>query len=127
MVDYNNFTNSYQGKFKRVLCVCTAGLLRSPTAAWVLSNEPYNFNTRCCGVDSNYALIYINRGLLAWANEIVCMEQYHADYVYNLLDAYGFHRPVMVLDIPDNYAYRDPKLVKLIKEKYDEKQKVIGS
>ena len=44
-----NSKNPYQGDFKKVLCVCSAGLLRSPTAAWVLSNAPFNFNTREIG------------------------------------------------------------------------------
>ena len=39
-----NTQNKYQGKYKKVLCVCSAGLLRSPTAALVLSQEPFNFN-----------------------------------------------------------------------------------
>lgn len=30
-----------QGDFKKVLCVCSGGLLRSPTVAWVLSNPPF--------------------------------------------------------------------------------------
>lgn len=44
-----NASNKFQGSYKRVLCVCSAGLLRSPTAALVLSKDPYNFNTRACG------------------------------------------------------------------------------
>ena len=51
-----NSSNRYQGEYKRVLCVCSAGLLRSPTAALVLSQEPYNFNTRAAGLDEAFAL-----------------------------------------------------------------------
>jgi len=29
-----------EGDYKRVLCVCSAGLLRSPTMAWVFGKEP---------------------------------------------------------------------------------------
>ena len=49
--NYNRLGNSrniYQGKDKRVLCVCSAGLLRSPTAANVLHKE-FGYNTRACG------------------------------------------------------------------------------
>ncbi len=42
--------NPYQGKYKRVLCVCSAGVLRSATTAVVLSKEPFNFNTRSAGL-----------------------------------------------------------------------------
>ena len=34
-----NINNPYQGKSKKVLCLCSAGLLRSPTAANVLHRE----------------------------------------------------------------------------------------
>lgn len=43
--------NSAQGRFRKVLCVCSAGVLRSPTAAWVFSNAPFNFNTRSAGTE----------------------------------------------------------------------------
>ena len=45
-----NSTNPFQKDYKRVLCVCSAGLLRSPTAAYVLSQAPYNYNTRAAGL-----------------------------------------------------------------------------
>ena len=51
-----NTRNPYQGTSKRVLCVCSAGLLRSPTIAWILSNPPFNFNTRAAGVSLEYVL-----------------------------------------------------------------------
>ncbi len=72
-----NSGNPYQGEFKRVLCVCSAGLLRSPTAAMVLSQDPFNFNTRAAGIVPNYALIPVDEVLLEWADEIVCMELEH--------------------------------------------------
>jgi len=56
----HNSSNPYQGKFKRVLCVCSAGLLRSPTTAFVLSQEPYNYNTRAAGIVDDYALVPVD-------------------------------------------------------------------
>jgi predicted protein tyrosine phosphatase len=118
-----NASNPDQGPAKKVLCVCSAGLLRSPTAALVLSQEPYNFNTRSCGVSSEYALIPIDTVLVAWADEIVCMQKEHAITVRRLLestDMYYDEAPkVKVLDIPDDFSYRDPNLMALIKERYD--------
>ena len=68
--------NPYQGAYKRVLCVCSAGILRSATAALVLSKEPFNYNTRSAGVE-HYALIPITEVLLAWADEVICMTKEH--------------------------------------------------
>ena len=48
-MNYGVHSNEYQGDYKRVLTVCSANMLRSPTIAHVLSAEPYNFNTRSAG------------------------------------------------------------------------------
>lgn len=69
----DNARNEFQGEYKRVLCVCSAGLLRSPTTAVVLSSEPYNFNTRAAGLVREFALVPVDKVLLFWADEIVCM------------------------------------------------------
>lgn len=121
-----NAGNPYQRDFKKVLCVCSAGLLRSPTAAWVLGQEPYNCNTRAVGVGQDYALIPIDAVHVAWADEILCMtEEHHKELMglFPFLAKEGREgKPdVYVLGIPDNFAYRDPELVRLIKEAYDNK------
>lgn len=112
----NRFQNT--SAFKRVLCVCSAGLLRSPTAAVVLSQDPFNFNTRAVGVSQEYALTPLEDVHIMWSDEIVVMQKEHADIVHAFLEAMGVKRPVIVLGIEDNYQYRDPDLMKQISEKY---------
>src|ERR1700678_2749185 len=91
------------GEFKRVLCVCFGNQLRSPTAALVLANPPFNFNTRSCGLDENTAVCLIDDTLVSWADEIVMMEQAHLEF---FIGRFGTpENPVKVLNIPDNYAY----------------------
>lgn len=121
----HNSTNPYQGPSRKVLCLCSAGLLRSPTTAVVLSQEPYNFNTRAAGVNKDYALVPVDEVLIHWADEIVCVEK----EVYNTL--MSMHKEninpgtvVKVLHLPDRFAYRDPELVELIKEQYNDAQPV---
>ena len=104
--------NPYQGDTKRVLCVCSAGLLRSPTVAWILSNPPFNFNTRAAGDRSEFALIQVDDVLLNWADEIVCMERHHAQ---DLPQDHG--KPVHVLNLPDQFPFRHPDLVRLATER----------
>ena len=118
-----NADNRYQGKFKRVLCVCSAGLLRSPTAAWVLAQEPYNCNTRAAGLTPEFALVPVDKVLLHWADLIVCMSGEQADDLQDLLDNMQEEKPIISLNIPDMYGYRDPELVELIKSAYDEATK----
>lgn len=111
--------NPFQGEYKRVLCVCSAGLLRSPTTAVVLASPPFNYNTRAAGLVKEFALIPVDDVLLDWADEIVCMtsEQQQALELIT-------KKPIICLDIPDNFKYRDPKLMKLIAEQYSKKVKV---
>jgi predicted protein tyrosine phosphatase len=119
----HNAKNQNQGDHKKVLCVCSAGLLRSPTAAWVLSHEPYNFNTRAAGSDEDFALIPVDEVLLTWAELVVCMDGRQAAHVRALLKTLKLSDPpkVISLDIPDQFRYRDPELVNLIRERYDER------
>lgn len=113
-----NTHNPYQGKYKKVLCVCSAGLLRSPTTALVLSQEPYNYNTRACGIEEDFALIVLDEVLIEWADEIVCMSDNQRVRIQNLTK-----KPVICLNISDSYQYRDPELIELIKKHYDSQTK----
>lgn len=114
-----NAHNPFQGDFKRVLCVCTAGLLRSPTAAVVLSQEPYNFNTRAVGTSDEFALIPIEEVHLEWANEVVCMSEAEELYVKTLCKECDIHPKIICLHIHDDYSYRDPELIEFIKNGYE--------
>jgi predicted protein tyrosine phosphatase len=118
--------NPYQGNAKRVLCVCSAGVLRSPTLAAYL-NRAYGWNTRAVGVDSAYALIPISRALVAWAHEIWCVnDEVYTDvlnYIFEDLNLPLTDRFVSIspkycikrLDLPDQFAYNAPELLDEIK------------
>lgn len=103
-----------------VLTVCSANQLRSPTAANVLHSR-YGYNTRSAGTE-NCALIHVRPTLLAWADEVVCMEPMHAEKVREQLRAIGQHIPVYCLDIPDDYEWMQPELVELILERYKKRK-----
>lgn len=113
----SNTKNPNQGSFKKVLCLCSAGLLRSPTTALVLSQEPFNYNTRSAGMNPHYALILVDKILVTWADEIVCMEQEQARALRKEIT----DKPIICLDLPDDFGYRDPELMSLIKKSYLEK------
>lgn len=120
----HNSTNPYQGSYKKVLCVCSAGLLRSPTAAWLLSQPPYNFNTRAVGVSVEYALIPICVVTMNWCDEIVVMDENQRDRVVDMFHDKVLHfknKKFVVLDVEDRYPYRSPELLALIKKRYDER------
>jgi predicted protein tyrosine phosphatase len=107
-----NLHNEWQGKFKRVLCVCTGGILRSATTAEILSREPYHCNTRACGLREDLSLVPISDRLIEWADEIVCFEQWHMEVLRTMTD-----KPIYCLNIDDAYPFRGATLVRLIRER----------
>lgn len=116
-----NASNRYQGKYKRVLAVCSGGLLRSPTIAHTLAAEPYNYNTRSVGTDPDYALNILDQVLLEWADEIVCADIEHEREVHSRLAELGLAaKTVVCLKLLDVYRYRDRKLVHLIQKRYNQ-------
>jgi|GEM_PF-1529999 len=128
-----NLNNPYQqfNKYKRVLCVCDAGLLRSATIAKVLT-ETYNYNTLFAGTEET-ALIPITEALIYWADEIVCAEEHHKKNILNdIKDTFGVDHSlnketknkIVVLKIPDRYEYNNEELVKLILINYEKFKKV---
>ena len=116
---YGIHSNSYQGDYKRVLTVCSANMLRSPTIAVVLSMPPYDYNTRSAGTHS-FALVPVTEDLLMWADEIVCADTEHALVIRDKLMEYQLDKPIVNLRIPDNYEYRNPELILMIRRRYDE-------
>lgn len=112
----HNCTNPHQGTAKRVLCLCSAGLLRSPTVAVVLQRE-FGYNTRAAGVSKDYALIEMDDVLLNWADEIVAVEQSVAEQVPE-----DFKEKLTVLSVPDMFGYMNPELQEIILTQYKGKQ-----
>ena len=107
-----NAHNRNQGPWKRVLTVCSAGLLRSPTIAHVLSQPPYNCNCRPCGSEPRYALIQLDPVLCEWADAIVIANIEQLQPVAKILaDLNQSHKPVFCLNIPDNFNTRERRLV----------------
>ncbi|MCB0801758.1 MAG: hypothetical protein KDB74_01555 [Flavobacteriales bacterium] len=112
-----NCKNPFQGIFRKVLCVCSAGLLRSPTLAEVLRDE-FDYNTRACGSSYSHALIPIDPVLIHWADEIVFVSRtnYHdCEYRFPELK----NKIVKILSIPDNFEFRDSILKQKLLEDYE--------
>ena len=109
-----NASNRFQGDRKRVLCVCSAGLLRSPTVAWILSNEPFGFNTRAAGSNPDFALVKVDEVLIEWTDTIVFVNEENEGQVLRDFDISD--KVVVTLNIPDNFEFRDPQLVSIATE-----------
>lgn len=113
----SNASNPYQSSATKALCVCSAGLLRSPSIAKHLTNLGYN--TRACGTSMEYALIPISHALILWSDEIhVVKEQQHI--VEQILLHLAVNRDVFVYDIPDQFSTFSPELMSLIRKQHAE-------
>lgn len=109
----HNCKNPHQGRAKKVLAVCSAGLLRSPTVAARLIARGYN--ARSCGADSSFALIPLDPVLVEWADEILVMDDYQKRLVRGCWTAASvIDKPIHTLNIPDSFGYMDSELVSLV-------------
>jgi Predicted protein tyrosine phosphatase len=55
--------------------------------------------------------------LLAWADTVFVMEKAHRNRLSAKFKRHLNGKRVICLDIPDDYAYMDPALVRLLKQK----------
>ena len=107
------YDNMYQGVRGRLLFVCSAGMLRSPTAANVATKSGYN--ARSCG-SAPYALIPLSVNLIHWANKIYFMNEENSTQA---LEAFYGDREtcdmlkskMIVWEIEDVHDFMDPTLV----------------
>ena len=111
-----NVTNPYQSDSTKALCVCSAGLLRSPTIAKFLSEKGYN--TRACGTSMDYALIPISHALVEWADEIHVVSEQLSE-VQSILKQLDLSREVFEYNIPDKYNAFSIELIELITEEFN--------
>jgi predicted protein tyrosine phosphatase len=103
-----------QGPFKRVLFICSGGILRAPTAAhWAAEHK--NWNTRSAGTLRD-AVPTVCQTLLEWAQRIYCMEPKHAAAISERFDG-AFDSKIKILDVPDDFSYRQAALRRLIEER----------
>ena len=116
----HNIHNSFQGKTKKVLTVCSAGLLRSATLQNLLIKE-YGYNVRNCGTEESYALIPISEALVLWADEIVFVNNSNFISVKEDLKRLNVLNKCLVLDIPDMYEFNDPELIDICRTQYEAK------
>lgn len=117
---YGAVKNPYQGDDRKVLFVCSMGILRSATGARIYGHK---YNTRCAGTFEE-ALIRVSIPLLLWADQVVFVNKenqkqariFWGNYDMSLeeLDAKS-----VVLDIPDVHPHMDPAIIKAFNEQYE--------
>lgn len=111
--------NPFQGPDKKVVFVCSMGILRSATGARLYAHK---YNTRTAGTWPD-ALVPLTPILIEWADEIVFVNQENANQIFAKLDPQEYIRvkeKSKVLNIPDNYPHMAPELIKAFQEQYED-------
>lgn len=101
----------------RVLFVCAQNRLRSPTAEKVFSNRP-GFEVASAGVAPG-AEVPVTPELLGWADMIFVMEPAHRKVLLKRFRPQLKGRRIICLNIPDEFQYMDPALIRLLEAKVD--------
>ncbi len=100
---------------KRALFICTQNRLRSPTAEQVFSSWP-GVETDSAGL-GNDANVPLSSEQLEWATIIFVMEKTHRSRLSARFKKFLNGKKVVCLDIPDEYNYMQPELIKLLEAK----------
>ena len=98
-----------------VLFVCSANRLRSPTAEQVFSAWP-GIETDSAGI-SNDADVLLSTEQVEWADIIFVMEKAHRNKLNRKFRASLNGKRVICLDIPDDYEFMDPVLVRMLESR----------
>ncbi|WP_170305814.1 low molecular weight protein tyrosine phosphatase family protein [Pseudoduganella ginsengisoli] len=100
---------------KRALFICTQNRLRSPTAEHIFASWP-DVETDSAGL-GNDATVPLSSEQIAWANIIFVMEKTHRNRLSSKFRKFLNGKRVICLDIPDEYEYMQPELIKLLEVK----------
>ncbi len=98
-----------------VLFICSQNRLRSPTAEQVFADWP-GIETSSAGLNHD-AENPVTAEVLAWADVIFVMERAHRAKLSARFKAHLDGKRVICLEIPDEYTFMDPNLVRLLKAK----------
>ena len=95
-----------------VLFVCSRNQWRSPTAEQLWRKHPQVIARS--GGTSPSARHTVSADDIRWAHVVLVMEEKHKQRLAAAFSALLQHKPVHVLDIPDDYRYMDPELLALL-------------
>lgn len=100
---------------RKVLFICSQNRLRSPTAEQVFAGWP-GIETSSAGLN-NDAENPVTPELLAWADTIFVMERAHRSKLSTRFKQHLGDKRVICLEIPDEFEYMDPDLIRLLEAK----------
>ena len=100
---------------KKVLFICSQNVDRSPTAEQIFSTREA-IETDSAGLRSD-ATVPLSGEQIDWADIVFVMEKAHRSKLLKQFRKHLRSKRVVCLDIPDDYAFMDPELVRLLEHK----------
>ena len=97
---------------RRVLFLCSRNRLRSPTAEQVFAGRP-DLDVASAGLSPD-ADNPCTPELVEWADIVFVMEKSHRTKLATRFRRHLKEKKVICLDIPDDYAFMAPELVRLL-------------
>ena len=91
-----------------LLFICSRNQWRSPTAEKIFKQK--GFSVRSAGTSPN-ARNSISISDVKWADIILVMEKKHKNRVIAKFTRLVEHKPIHILDIPDDYKFMDIELI----------------
>jgi len=101
-----------------LLFICSRNQWRSPTGekSW---RKRDGFNSRSAGTSPN-AKRTVSASDIRWADLIFVMEKKHRNRLIAKFTRMLDHKPIHVLEIPEEYKYMDPELIEEIDSKVEQ-------
>jgi predicted protein tyrosine phosphatase len=100
---------------RRILFICSQNKWRSPTAEQVFASWP-GVETSSAGLNHD-AENPVTSELLDWAELIFVMERAHRVKLSTRFKAHLCGKRVVCLEIPDEYTFMDPELIRVLHTK----------
>ncbi|GAB3644015.1 low molecular weight protein tyrosine phosphatase family protein [Spirosoma arcticum] len=97
---------------QKLLFVCSRNRQRSLTAETILHDNAA-IDVKSAGTET-VARVRVTAGLLNWADVIFAMERRHLDRLHRKFAEILGDKSIIILSIPDDYAYMDEELTDIL-------------
>ncbi|WP_175498742.1 low molecular weight protein tyrosine phosphatase family protein [Paenibacillus sp. NFR01] len=102
----------------KLLFICSRNKWRSLTAEKIFAQYEM-YDVKSAGTEEN-ARIKVNGGHVGWADKIFVMEKKHEQRLKAKFSQELNGKPIIRLDIPDEYQFMDEELIEILKARVSE-------
>lgn len=100
-----------------ILFVCSRNIWRSPTAE-VIYKDRQDHKVKSAGTEPS-AKVKVSVKIILWADIIFVMEKKHKQRLLDKFPNEIVNKPIVILDIEDEYKFMDKELIDMIKVSVD--------